>query len=194
MAGTGPEDLQALAEELLAASVDALDTIPTFAPGLAGAPERSYVSPGLPSFDFTNVEDFCEGCEQLTVHVASVNEMPIRDDTHKQGSRKNIVTFVVTATRCIPTIQNGLFPTAAEIQAAAEQTNADGWALWNHIWNLIRSGDLFSLCGPVSWDGLRAINPSGGCGGYTLTLRAEVEGYRGLTREGGTWPVISMTF
>ena len=177
MAGVGPEDLQALAEELLEAAVDALDTIPTSAPGLAGAPERSYVSPGTPSFDFTGAEDLCEGCDQLTVHIPGVNEMPQALDTHKQGARKNIVVFVVTATRCIPTIQSGHFPSAADIQEAAEQVNADGWALWNYIWNLIRSGDLFSLCGPVSWDGLRAINPSGGCGGYTLTLRAEVEGY-----------------
>lgn len=168
MAGVGPEDLQALAEELLEASVDALDTIPTSAPGLAGAPERSYVSPGTPSFD-------C--CDQLTVHIPGVNEMPQTVDTHKQGARKNIVIFVVSATRCIPSIDENGIPEAADIQAAAEQVNADGWALWNYIWNLIRSGDLFSLCGPVSWDGLRAINPSGGCGGYTLTLRAEVEGY-----------------
>lgn len=178
MAGTGPEDLQALAQELLEAAIDALDTVPTFAPGLAGAPERSYVSPGLPAFDFTNVEDYCEGCDQVTVHVTAVGESPAgREDTHKQGSRKNIVQFVVTATRCIPTIQDGRFPTAEELSEAAQQTNADGWALWNHIWNLIRADELFSLCGSVSWDGLRAINPSGGCGGYTLTLRADVEGY-----------------
>lgn len=168
MAGTGPEDLQALAEDLLEVAVDALDSIPTFDPGLAGAPDRSYVSPGMPSFD-------C--CDQLTVHIPGVNELPQANNTHQQGARKNIVIFTVTATRCIPSLENGNIPEAAEITAAAAQTNADGWALWNHIWNAIRSGELFSICGPVSWDGLRAINPSGGCGGYVLTLRAEVEGY-----------------
>lgn len=177
MAGTGAADLQALAVDLLDVAVDALDSIPAFDPGLAGAPDRRYVSPGTPSFDFSGVTNFCEGCEQLTVHIPGVLEFPQGLDTHKQDARKNLVIFTVTATRCIPVIHNGGFPTPTEITAAAAQTNADGWALWNHIWNAIRSGELFSICGPVFWDGLRAINPSGGCGGYTLTLRAEVEGY-----------------
>lgn len=164
MAGVGPEDLFAIAQELLDASVDALDTL---APGLAGAPERNFVSPGQPALD-------C--CDQLTVHVASVVESPAgQTDTHKEGARKNIVTFVVTATRCHDIT---VIPPAVEtLSAVAEQMDADGWALWNHLWNLMRSGELFTLCGPVSWNGLRALIPSGGCGGWTLTISAEVEGY-----------------
>lgn len=167
MAGTGPEDLFAIAQELLDASVDALDTIPTFAPALAGAPERSFVSPGQPALD-------C--CDQLTVHVASVTEFPPgQSDTHKDSARKNLVAFTITATRCHDI---EVIPPAEEtLSAIAEQMDADGWALWNHLWNLMRSGELFTLCGPVTWDGLRALIPSGGCGGWTLTIRAEVEGY-----------------
>ena len=164
--GTGPEDLQALAQEFLDACVEALDTIPMFAPGLGGAPERSFISPGLPAFD-------C--CDQLTVHVAGVNSDPIQPPKNK--NRVNIVSLVATATRCLPTGDNQNPPSADDLQDSAAQVNADGWALWNHIFNLIRADLLFTLCGEVLWDGLRSINPQGGCGGYTLNLRVELDGY-----------------
>ena len=169
MAGTGPGDLYTFAVELLAASVEALDTIPVFDPGLTGAPDRSFVSPGQPAFD-------C--CPQLTVHVAGVSEFPAgQTDTHKAGARQNLVTFVVTSVRCLSESNTELPPDPLDLQADAEQLDADGWALWNHLWNLMRSGDLFTLCGPVTWGGLRSLTPSGGCGGWTLTISAEVEGY-----------------
>jgi hypothetical protein len=167
MAGSGPGDLDALAHELLDAAVEALDTIPILAPGLGGSPERSFVSPGLPALD-------C--CDQLTVHVAAVNEHPSgQSNTHKSGARKNLVTLVIHATRChdIETVP----PLPETLEATAEQMNADGWALWNHFWKLMRSGDLLTLCDEVIWDGLRALTPSGGCGGWTLTIRGAYQGY-----------------
>ena len=88
-----------------------------------------------------------------------------------------LVGLVATATRCLPTGDNQNPPTAAELEDAAAQINADGWALWNHVYNLIRADLLFTLCGEVFWDGLRSINPQGGCGGYTLNLRVELSGY-----------------
>lgn len=167
-------DLQTTCEELLAAAVAALDTIPASAPGLAGAPERSFVSPGQPAFD-------C--CDQLTVHAAAALEAAtspggLATGRRDAGMRENLVTLVVTITRCIHTIGNdGDFPTPAEMQGDATQMNADGWALWNYVWNLMRSGDLFSLCQAKYWDGLRAVNPSGGCSGWVLTLRVRLDGY-----------------
>lgn len=167
MAGIGPEDLYALAEELLEASIDALDTIPLIASGLGGSPARSFVSPGIPALD-------C--CDQLAVHVQGVSEIPVgSSQTHKAGARHNVVTLVVTITRChsldvVP-------PPVATLQATAAQMDADGWALWNELWNQMRSGDLLTLCDEVFWDGLRALTPSGGCGGWVLTLRAAYEGY-----------------
>jgi len=59
MAGAGPEDLQELCQEFLDACIEALDTVPVFAPGLGGAPERSYISPGQ------SADDCCP--DQLTV-------------------------------------------------------------------------------------------------------------------------------
>lgn len=172
MAGTDVTDLDTLCHELLDASVEALDTIPAVAPGLAGSPERFFVSPGQPSLD-------C--CDQLTVHASGVAEAPTSalglaaGKRAQQGARINHVGLVVTITRCITSVPE--IPLAADLEASAEQVNADGWALWNHIWNLIRADMLFTLCGEVFWDGLRPVNPSGGCAGWTLNLRVSLEGY-----------------
>jgi hypothetical protein len=64
------------------------------------------------------------------------------------------------------------------MEAAAEQVNADAWALWNHIFNLIAAGQLFQLCGEVFWDGLNVLTPSGGCGGSVLSVRVRLDGYQ----------------
>ena len=176
MAGTGPQDLHTLAEEFLAACVESLDTIPTFIPTLEGAPDRSFISPGIPVFD-------C--CEMLAVHVDSVFE----SDTSPGGlavsrraswGRINLPTLVASVVRCVPTAggsQLDELPTTASLQDAAEQINADGWALWNHLFNMIRAGELFALCDEVFWEGLRAIAPSGGCGGWVISFRVQLDGY-----------------
>ena len=171
MAGTDATDLQALCDELLAASIEALDTIPDFAAELGGAPQRSFVSPGQPALD-------C--CDQLTVNVTSVTEAPTSPGGLSAGrrassARVNLVGLAVTITRCIPSYDD--IPLAEDLQASSEQLNADTWALWNHLWNLWRSGDLFTLCSEVFWDGLRPVNPSGGCAGSVLSLRVALDGY-----------------
>lgn len=165
----GPEDLQALAQEFLDACVEALDTIPSFAPGLGGAPARSYIAPALPAFD-------C--CPQLTVHVAGVVPSPASPGTSTGTSaRSALVTvagLVATIIRCV---QAGEGVETETMTEEAAQINADGWALWNHILGLIRAGDLFSQCGEVFWDGLRPVPAQGGCAGYTLNLRVLINGY-----------------
>lgn len=176
MAGVGPEDLHALAQEYLAACVESLDTIPLFNPGLAGAPDRAFTSPGIPVWD-------C--CEQLTVHVDGATESGTSPQGLATGRRQawgriNLVGFVATVTRCIPVVGGtslDSLPTIESMTAAAEQIHADGWALWNHIYNMIRAKELFAICDEVFWDGLRAVSPSGGCGGWTLVLRVQLDGY-----------------
>lgn len=174
MAGTGPEDLHALADELLQASIESLDTIPTFNAALLGAPDRSFISPALPVFD-------C--CEMLTVHVDGISESGTSPQGLATGRRAthgriNLVALVVSVVRCIPTAggTNDL-PTIAAMQAAAEQTNADAWALWNHLFNMIRNDELFALCSQVFWNGMRPIAPSGGCGGWTASFNVQLDGY-----------------
>ena len=170
MAGTGPQDLFDLCQELLDACVESLDTIPTFAPGLEGAPERSFVSPGA------SVDDCCP---QLTVWAQVVGESPNSPGSFRGKSavdgQINVLSLVARITRCLPT--QGDPPPTTDLQAAAEQINADGWALWNHLYNMVRAEQLFMLCGEVFWDGLRSIVPSGGCGGWNLILRVELDGY-----------------
>ena len=169
MAGTGPEDLQALCVELLDACVESLNTIPLFAPGLGGAPERSYISPGQSADD-------C--CPQLTVWAQAVGESPRSPGTFRGKSaldgQINLVSLVARVLRCVPGEAPG---DPEDLQAVAEQVNADGWALWNHLFNMVRADELFSVCGEVFWDGLRSVTPSGGCGGWQLFLRVELDGY-----------------
>jgi len=172
MAGSGPDDLQLLAEEFLAACVEALDSIPSAVVGLGGAPLRQYVSPGQSADD-------C--CPQLTVWAQAVSESPRSPGSFigksARDSQINVVSLVARILRCVPTGQGGEPPDPTDMQDAAEQINADGWALWNHLYNMVRAEELFSLCGEVFWDGLRSINPSGGCGGWQLFLRVELDGY-----------------
>ena len=173
MAGTGPSDLFDKCMEVLDASVAALDTIPSLAPGLLGSPERAFISAGTPALD-------C--CNQLTVNAAPIGEaatVPLElgaGSRHQQSFRKNLVGFQITITRCGPPVGD-VPPSAEEQQAVAEQTCADAWALWNFLWNEERSGALFTICGGVFNDRLAPLTPSGGCYGWVFSFRAEVEGY-----------------
>src|SRR5262249_6223539 len=143
-------------------------------PLLLGAPEVQFVSSGQPALD-------C--CPQLTVHAISVTEAGTQP-AGLMGGRRNVtgritlVRLVVAISRCVP-VQGrvGAPPNGTEQQAAASQTTAAAWALWNHLWNLWTADELFSCCGEVFWDGLRALPQNGGCGGWSLTLRASLDGY-----------------
>lgn len=169
-----PTDLQSLCDAVLAASVAALDTIPTFAPELEGAPERTITTSGQPVFD-------C--CPQLSVNASTIREAQTNPlglgsgTRHKQNFRKNHVGVQVWSARCLP---DGSPPLAADLNAAAEQTNADGWALWNYLWNINRPGStdpLVSLCDEFFMDSMTPLLPSGGCTGWLVSLRIELAGY-----------------
>ena len=173
MAGTNPGDLHDLAEEVLAACVEALDTIPVFAPGFVGAPARRFVSPGKPAYDC------CDGEEhgQLTVHIRPVAEGPHEKQTNSFVGWINRVTVNITSLRCIGMDPDGNPPEAEVANAQAAQLNRDGWALWNHLHNMQREGLLFEECGEVIWGQLIPVDPSGLCGGWTLTITVSLQGY-----------------
>lgn len=170
MSGVGPIDLHELSTQFLDACIDALDTIPTYDSSLGGAPARAFVAPGPPAFD-------C--CDQLTVHVASLTEGDSAPEFPKASiARINYVQLAAISARCVPMLdQNGNPPPMSEMEASAEQINADKWALWNHIYNLIRDGRLFSLCCDVIWGPLSALQPQGGCGGSRLLITVCFDGY-----------------
>jgi hypothetical protein len=172
VAGTDARDLHALAEELLQACVDALDTLPAL--NLLGAPERSFVS-------FTEPAADCCDPGQLTVHVPTVGEGATEPGGLQAGrrfirSRINHPVLVVTLFRCVP-VSRDMPPDADSLEAAAVQLNADGWALWNHTYNAMRAGELFSTCIEVFNDGLRALPASGACAGWILPFRVTLDGY-----------------
>jgi hypothetical protein len=173
MPGTGPEDLHSLAVDFLDACVAALDTISDINPALGGSPLRAFVAPGPPAID-------C--CDQLTVHVAQIDEGSSAPPVPRASTaRINLVTFVATITRCVPTIDdNGIPPTSDSQQEAAEQINADQWALWNHLYNRIHAGLLFDRCCDIVWGSLRSLTPSGACGGSSLTITVCFGGYEEL--------------
>jgi len=169
----GPGDLHALAEEYLAACVEALNTIPDLA-GLGGAPLRSYVTHGRPVND-------C--CDQIVVSVEPVRESATGHVTGATSKSiktgwTNLVTLAAMISRCIPVPDaHGNPPPVADMQASAAQLNADNWALWNHVHNMAAAGLIFSQCGELYFDGIVPMQPNGGCAGYILTVRASLDGY-----------------
>ncbi len=174
-----PTSLQELALEVLDVATEALDTIPILAPGLEGAPERAFISPGRPAL---------EGCGQLCVYVDSVFDADTNPGGLAAGRRnvmmkRNHVRLIVTIDRCVIDSRQGdqayLQPyPASDLTATAEQTNADGWALWNHIYNAWRSERFLTVCTELFFEGLRALPEEGGRAGWTLTLRAILDGYQ----------------
>lgn len=170
MAGVGPTDLHDLATEFLDACIEALDTIPTYDATLSGAPSRTFVAGGPVALD-------C--CEQLAVHVGALSEGDSAPEIPRASvARINRVDLVVTASRCIPVPgANGAPPSPAEQEESGRQMNADKWALWNHIYNLIRHELLFSRCCDVIWGTLVPLQPNGGCGGCRLTITVCFDGY-----------------
>lgn len=167
--GTDPGDLLILAEEFLAACEDALNTIPTFDATLDGAPVRSFIAPGRPAAD-------C--CPQLTVHTLGITDdqlgafIPGRS---AMTTRQNQVTLVMTLFRCAPT--DSVVPAVSELTAASTQVNADGWALWNHLYNMVREGLLFSRCAEAKWGTLQSLTPEGQCVGWVWPVDVALDGY-----------------
>ena len=94
-------------------------------------------------------------------------------------ARINHVTFLGRSTRCIPTgtdSQLGAYtpPTPEDLDVAGEQLHADAWALWNHLFEVERE---VAGCSEIFFDALTAVVPSGGCAGWTVTIRAQLDGY-----------------
>jgi hypothetical protein len=155
--------------ELLTACAEALATT------TAGAPAYQSFSPGLPAFD-------CP--EGLWVHVAGLGEENTQPGTPAPvtGLRTRfgqliLATLIVTITRCAPT--GDPIPSADAIAAVADQTSQDVWAIWNHLYALIRDGSIFGgKCSLDHFDGAAPLAISGESAGWTFQLRPQIDGYR----------------
>lgn len=174
----GPGDLHALSLELLAATEEALDTIPAYEPTLNGAPDRSFVSPGQPAMD-------C--CEQLAVQPRLVGEAATTPAGLPAGRRfvhgsLNHVSYSIFISRCIPTIiessaGNISFPAADALTDSSAQLEADVWAIWNHLPRLAAADAFLTLCGELFMDAAQSLLPQGGCGGWEIQVRIRLDGY-----------------
>lgn len=165
------DSLYGLAVDLLTAATDALDAT------TAGAPDRRFVSYGLPALD-------C--CGELSVWVQSIQQgstaplLPPLEPGHRvfHGSR-NLPALHLIASRCVTGPDtSGNPPSPTVIQAEARTVITDGWALWNGIQKRIRAKNLFpgGGCSEYFIDGLIALDPSGGCAGWQMVVRFGLDG------------------
>lgn len=161
---------------LLQACYEALELTP------AGAPDRTFVSPGVPAWD-------C--CPQLTVHAGG----PAQGDTaplqpplqpgHRVGDGMvvNLVAMTATIIRCAPTVETqgqvAVFPSALELDAAAQIMLSDCWAIWNYLKTRKREDLLFPpKTREMFFDPAVSLGASGGCVGWEMQFRVQLGGYR----------------
>jgi hypothetical protein len=157
-----------LAVDLLAAADEALATTEE------GAPAMTYISPGVPTYDYT--------CDTLAVYVPSLTEEstsplnppPSSGWRHRRG-RINLAGLTVVSARCGVVTTT---PTALQITAAAKKNYEDGWAIWNVVTQKIKDGTLFGGgCSDVHFDGGLSLTPQAGLVLWQMTLRVEIGGY-----------------
>jgi len=176
VAGTGPGDLYELCEELLDFCAEALDTIPDFPDpawlaDMDGAPSNRFVSPGPP------LRECCDD-GQLTVHVQPITDRLHRSNANPGSEKVNLPTLIVTLLRCVSIVtEEGEVETPAVQTEFAKQHMADGWALWNHIYNLIRAEQFLTLCQAADFVAMVPVPVEGMCGGWQLNFQVELEGY-----------------
>ena len=174
-------DVWHFAADLLDAAVDALDLLPAEDTTLEGAPERAYVSPGLPALD----------CAQVVVWVAQAFEagtdLPggpaeLAQGVRARTARVNMVTYRLQIARCAPTpTASGSrirMPSVDGLEAASRQQAADLWVLWCGLHWAARDGLIGAECSSIVLPPAQPLDPSGGYVGWTLTVMAQQDGYR----------------
>lgn len=175
----GPNDLHELAVLFKDSMTAILNTLPNYDATLSGAPDRRLIYYGTPVWD-------C--CDQLVVHTAIINEAettPSGLDAGRRASRFariNHVRITGSITRCVTggsvsAMGDYAPPPVSVVEAESRQHHADGWALWNLLFNLQASGDLLNLCDEVFFEGILPFAPMGGCAGWSVNVRAVLGGY-----------------
>lgn len=174
-------DLYALAGELLAAAAEAV------ALGPGGPIDYQYVSAGIPAWN-------C--CPQLTVHAggpAEASTQPLAPPLavgHQAATAGNVhlVSLTVTPLRCAPAFadQAGdvIYPPVALLNATAEETMGDVWAVWNHVRSRYKAGTLFQATGcarELLFDPAVPVPTQGGCAGWQIPFRVQLDGFRTVT-------------
>lgn len=142
---------------------------------VAGPIERVYVSPGRPVLD----------CEQLTISLVRIGEANTAIATtlgqgkrHSTG-RVNLLGFLVTVARdCVPVLdEKGNVPTAADIEASANEVIEDIWAIWSYLYWSFRRGELLGgVCDTFIVDGAIALETEGTLAGFEMEFRVNIPG------------------
>jgi hypothetical protein len=169
---TDADSLYEACAELLAAAASALDEVEP------GAPGRQYVAGGQVAFD----------CEQLTVHPSPIGLAETEPASGLEPARRivranvNLVGLVLTLIRCVPAVKtlnggNIVLPTPAEMDTSSRIGLRDGWQLWNGLKQRHRDNTLLpSHCRDVLLSPCIPLDPAGGLGGWTLTVRTNLDG------------------
>jgi hypothetical protein len=159
------------ATELKQAVLEALATT------AAGAPDRHFVSPGIPAFDCCPF--VCVQTVTLGLADTSPLQPPLQTAQRAQIGNVNLAALIAYVVRCVPVPDDdGSPPSAAALDASGATVNADGFAVWNHLKHAVADQTLFPGCRSfVYFDGAVALDPAGGCGGWTFTVRLEIPGF-----------------
>lgn len=139
-----------------------------------------YVSLAAPAFD-------C--CPALIVHVDRFGHEPAGGDAARLGPLHRlvqnaaviVVDLTVTMIRCVPIVGAGaevVLPSVPALAASAAETYQDAWAIRNHLASEHRANRLLpGLCREVEIGTATPVNPQGGCGGWLLPVRVQLDGY-----------------
>jgi hypothetical protein len=160
-----------------------LDTSETAVAATVGGPVAlAYLSPGLPSLDYM--------CDQVAVWCAAITEeqtSPL-SPVPQVGQRRrlgwtNLIVLSVLVARCVhvggTTSKGYTPPKSSQLSSDADKVMEDGWALWNAISTAIIDAGLFGgTCQDIRFTSMIPLTPQGGLAGWTLTLTAELAGYR----------------
>lgn len=166
-------DLQAALVEFQGICLEALDDTP------AGRPKCSYISPGPPPWDILD-------CLVVwTSGPAIADTFPLQPSLspgHRVQVQGQVILVGVIATiiRCgyelDETNPSSVDPDA--ITAIAKQTNADLWAILNHLRAAKRQERLFAPKEREFFiDPAVALNQEGGAAGWQITVRTALHGY-----------------
>lgn len=146
---------QQIADDLLAAVVALFAEAPAIV-----LPDRRYVHTGIPAWD----------CEMLVVSATRIH----RSNPAGQGAlfvRAPMLDLDIWLLRCCPVVDETagkiILPTAAELQAAAEERIADAARLAGGITEIIRG---IEGCKTTEVGELVPVGPEGGFAGWRQSL------------------------
>lgn len=161
-----PLIIQQRAAEILVVATEALERT------AGGAPRRSYVTVGSPTWD-----GCCDGVIAVDVpQVFQTSQFPEALTTPARCATGWAVEYSVTHLRCAPVLKStGLspkVPSGDELTEAAEKLYEDVWAIQGALAcyaGVLRDEGIDTMLGP--WT---PLGPEGGCHGGSQSLTVEL--------------------